>query len=239
MKKLLVMATALVAALTVNAATYDLSTITAESGWTVSSELTKNSTSTEAKIILDVPASSTGDAVAYTAIPSQLTNDIVFSFSTAKEKQKAMTLLLGSGFEFGGKNGIIKLTVKAGDKIRLVVASKGTTSANFVDPTLAYPKNAVAVTAAADLVLPAKSTGAEGADEQGYIWKTIEYQATSTSVEIKEFDGGYRIKSITIGSSTAVENAALEAKAVKSFENGQLVILKNGVKYNALGTVIE
>ena len=32
-----------------------------------------------------------------------------------------------------------------------------------------------------------------------------------------------------------IENTAIEGKAVKFFENGQLVIIKNGVKYNALG----
>ena len=34
---------------------------------------------------------------------------------------------------------------------------------------------------------------------------------------------------------TALSNTAVESKDVKSFENGQLVIIKNGVKYNALG----
>ncbi|MBQ6977414.1 MAG: hypothetical protein IJQ18_02140 [Paludibacteraceae bacterium] len=34
---------------------------------------------------------------------------------------------------------------------------------------------------------------------------------------------------------TAISNTAAESKATKTFENGQLVIIKNGVKYNALG----
>lgn len=34
---------------------------------------------------------------------------------------------------------------------------------------------------------------------------------------------------------TAISNTAVESEAVKLFENGQLVIIKNGVKYNALG----
>lgn len=38
---------------------------------------------------------------------------------------------------------------------------------------------------------------------------------------------------------TAIENTAVEAKAIKTFENGQLVIIKNGVKYNATGAVIR
>ena len=34
---------------------------------------------------------------------------------------------------------------------------------------------------------------------------------------------------------TAIDNTAVESKSVKFVENGQLVIIKNGVKYNALG----
>ena len=35
--------------------------------------------------------------------------------------------------------------------------------------------------------------------------------------------------------ATAINNTAVDSRTVKFFENGQLVILKNGVKYNALG----
>jgi len=35
--------------------------------------------------------------------------------------------------------------------------------------------------------------------------------------------------------TTAIDNTVMENKATKTFENGQLVIIKNGVKYNALG----
>ncbi|MBQ7382494.1 MAG: hypothetical protein IJV61_05690 [Paludibacteraceae bacterium] len=40
-------------------------------------------------------------------------------------------------------------------------------------------------------------------------------------------------------SGTAIDNTVVSEKAIKMFENGQLVIIKNGVKYNALGSVIE
>ena len=43
---------------------------------------------------------------------------------------------------------------------------------------------------------------------------------------------GVRIAAIQ---SQGVENVIASVKAVKTFENGQLVIIKNGVKYNALG----
>lgn len=35
--------------------------------------------------------------------------------------------------------------------------------------------------------------------------------------------------------STAIDNIVIDGKAVKTIENGQLVIIKNGVKYSALG----
>ncbi len=37
------------------------------------------------------------------------------------------------------------------------------------------------------------------------------------------------------GGSTALENVAAEVKATKVIENGQLVIIRDGVRYNALG----
>lgn len=41
------------------------------------------------------------------------------------------------------------------------------------------------------------------------------------------------------GTSTDIENIAVEGKAVKAIVNGQLVIVKDGVKFNALGQVIK
>lgn len=52
----------------------------------------------------------------------------------------------------------------------------------------------------------------------------------------------YKIAATNVASwsdSQGFENIDASIKAVKTFENGQLVIIKNGVKYNALGTVIE
>jgi len=60
--------------------------------------------------------------------------------------------------------------------------------------------------------------------------------------------GFYEIGGWTVGSdvveftpskSTGVENAEAECKAVKVIENGQLMILHNGAKYNALGEKIQ
>lgn len=37
------------------------------------------------------------------------------------------------------------------------------------------------------------------------------------------------------GGATAIDNTVMGEKAVKTFENGQVVIIKNGIKYNAMG----
>ena len=40
-------------------------------------------------------------------------------------------------------------------------------------------------------------------------------------------------------SATAIDNAAVETPAVKTIENGQLVIIRDGVKYNAMGVRLQ
>ncbi len=234
MKKIFFLAATMMAAMTINAAVYDLTTLTAEADWTIENA-TKNTTqSTETKLVYDTQA-----GVEATIVPAKVSDDIQFSIKNTETKTKAFNINLGKCFEFGGKNGILTIdNVKSGATIKLVVAAKGNSAANFADDTKTFPKGATAVTE--DLTCPAKSKGAEGADEEGYIWKTLEYTANDATVQIKEFAAGYRIKSIEISGSTANENVKAEVKAVKSIDaNGQLVILKNGVKYNALGAVVE
>ena len=53
----------------------------------------------------------------------------------------------------------------------------------------------------------------------------------------KEAGAAFNVTDIVLVGNfpTALSNTAVESKAVKFFENGQLVIIKNGVKYNALG----
>ena len=45
--------------------------------------------------------------------------------------------------------------------------------------------------------------------------------------------------SIAFPTATAIQNTEVNAKAVKVMENGQMYIIKNGVKYNAIGTMIK
>lgn len=62
--------------------------------------------------------------------------------------------------------------------------------------------------------------------------------ATETAEEIdlaETAEGG----SIVILAGEGIENTADEAKALKRIEDGQVVIIRNGVRYNALGAKIE
>ena len=231
MKKIFLFAAAVVAAMTVNAKVVDLTAVgTSIDQWTVG-EATLNETESkpaEGKYVYDIKANVESESF-INAEPN-----VVFQIKNTSDKAKAFVVYPGKCYEFGGKNGILIIKgTTAGDAIKLTVAAKGSNAADFKDAAGAYPKQAVAVST--DLTLPAKAAGAEGADEQGYIWKELEYTSLGGDVEIKEFVGGYRIKAIQIGALQAVDNVFDGAKAVKTFENGQLIILKNGVRYNALG----
>ncbi len=229
MKKFFLFAAAAIAALTVNAKVIDLTTVgTSIDQWTVG-EATLNETASDTqagKYVYDIKAGIASESYI------NAESSVVFQIKNGSDKAKAFVVYPGKCYEFGGKNGILIIkNTNPGDKIVLTVAAKGGTAANFKDAADAFPVNAIAVTA--DLTCPAK--GSDGADEQGYVWKQIEYTAIGGDVQIKEFDGGYRIKAIQVGELQGVENTMVSEKAIKVFENGQLVIIKNGVRYNAIG----
>ena len=228
MKKFFLFAAAAIAALTVNAKVVDLAAIgTTIDQWTVG-EATLNETESkpaDGKYVYDIK----GGVASESFINAE--PNVVFQIKNGSDKKKAFVVYPGKCYEFGGKNGILILKgTSAGDAIKLTVAAKGGTAANFADAAGAYPKNAVAVST--DLVLPAK--GSEGADEDGYVWKVLEYTSAGGDVEIKESDGGYRIKAIQIGATQGIDNVEA-VKAEKFYRDGQLIIRKNGVEYNALG----
>jgi hypothetical protein len=233
MKKIFLFAAAVVAAMTINAKVVDLTTAGLTiADWTVS-EATLNETASDTgagKYVYDIKG-----GVASTSYVKAFA-DVMFQIKNGSDKAKAFVVYPGKCYEYGGKNGILIIeNTNPGDKIVLTAAAKGGTAANFADEAGTYPVNAVAVST--DLTLPAK--GSEGADEQGYVWKTLEYQSLGGTVEIKEFAGGYRISKIQVGAGEqGIENSNAAVKAEKFFRNGQLIIRKNGVEYNAIGTAL-
>ena len=230
MKKFFLFAAVAIAALTVNAKVVDLTAIgTTIDQWTVG-EATLNETESkpaDGKYVYDIK----GGVASESFINAE--PNVVFQIKNGSDKAKAFVVYPGKCYEFGGKNGILIIKgTAAGDAIKLTVAAKGTTAANFADGTNTYPINAAAVSA--DLTCPAK--GSDGADEQGYVWKQLEFSSIGGDVQIKEFDGGYRIKAIQVGELQGIDNTNAAVKVEKFYRDGQLIIRKNGVEYNALGT---
>lgn len=49
----------------------------------------------------------------------------------------------------------------------------------------------------------------------------------------------YFVEFKATGSGAAIENTSVDGTVTKTFENGQLVIIKNGIKYNATGAIVK
>ena len=225
MKKFFLFAAAVVAALTVNAKVYDFATITKADIQTTAVVTEDEATG---KITIAIP----GDQ---SVVEIRLFEDIVLHYNSKDAKNITVDTKNGY-FEFPGNGataeGKALVTVEnltIGDKVAFEAANKGTG-----DVALSARDGAEG----ADVALPKKAKGAEGADENGYIWVTGEYTATAADLTISA--PGARVRKITTPGAgeepkEAIDNIEAGEKAVKFFENGQLIILKNGVRYNALG----
>ena len=65
-------------------------------------------------------------------------------------------------------------------------------------------------------------------------------KGTGSKLVVKQMMLNQAIAEVTLPDEpTAIDNAEMDAKVVKIFENGQLVIIKNGVKYNAQGAIVK
>lgn len=61
------------------------------------------------------------------------------------------------------------------------------------------------------------------------------YQVTKVTVTAAAVDYEFYVY-YAGGTTTAIDNTVVGEKAIKVIENGQLIIIKNGVRYNAIGT---
>ena len=62
---------------------------------------------------------------------------------------------------------------------------------------------------------------------------------TKDGVSTPEINAGGSVKILEATTPSAIDNVTVNQNITKFFENGQLVIIKNGVRYNAQGQVIE
>ena len=76
-----------------------------------------------------------------------------------------------------------------------------------------------------------------GEDKEAYTEITAKGQITLWSDDRADTPNAKKFKlgAILPAENQAIDNVNAEVKSVKTFENGQLVIIKNGVRYNALG----
>ena len=232
MKKFFLFAAAAIAALTVNATVYDLnSMVFLQSDLNVTGgTITDNASKSYFEI-----KNNAGETVVMTC---SLLPHIEFSYKNSSEKTAFKVYYYTEGVNTKGKiqmdgnqRDVTIKNVTPGDKIVLWVNSKGSTGAQFVDGDKGTAfTGAVAVDPSAAGI----GTPLPGKDNETDMYP-IELTAYSDVVVIRETVGGYILHKIEVGAAEGVENVFDNAKATKTFENGQLVIIKNGVRYNALG----
>ena len=220
MKKLFFFAAAMCAAMVMNAETYNFGGITAD-------QITTDGTI--GTYVMDgetIPSVSQPADVDINCTISTLPN-LVINYTQSTGKSKDNILKFAADYmQTDGKNVILTFSnVAVGSNIELLVSAKGSTASVFT----AF-EGCVSATGA-DYSVVKKETLAE--------YETITFMATASTVRIKETAGGYRIISAQVDGKTAVENAFVAPKATKIMENGQLIIVRDGVKYNALGTMVE
>ena len=226
MKKIFLFAAAVVAAMTVNATVIDFTSVSSESDYTISTAgVDKNSGSSETKIMYDLKA---GNDL---TVKFEEMGAIFFQKAQSGDKTKYFTVAFGDYVEVGGKGFTLTIEdLQASDKIKFLVANKSDKG----DGTFSALENCTG----ADVTLPKKQAGAQGADENGYTWVEAEFTASAAGdVKVTETMYGFRIKAVAINEELpqGIEDVKDAVKAVKSFENGQLVTIKHGVTYNALG----
>ena len=225
MKKIFLFAAAVVAAMTVNAEQILFTAVAAAgtlNGKSVSDgELVLAITDEAEKIAVDSNSCWFGDAV----------NQVKFSLR----------------LKTGGKSQVkeeatnaLKLTVPRDGKL-YVYARTGKNSAE--DRNISLVQNEV--TLLDHTLLESEAIKVKGLDSKEPEKETAVYPVLSCDVQEGDIDILYPVGAINIYGISfdapiepepqGIEDVKNAVKAVKTFENGQLVIIKNGVKYNALG----
>ena len=228
MKKFFSFVVAVFATIAVSAQTYDLSTMTfAQSDLTVTEGTINDNTSKE---YFEVKTAESD--VPFTLTVNQLPN-MVFKYKNKDAGKIGVKVYYEGKIQADSKN--VDLTINnvtPGTLVTFSVASKGSTGASFTDSG-----TAVALT---DCVFQSGTLtfGAKGTETAAGEFTVM---ATGTSLTIRETAGGYVLTKVVIGNEdTALQNATVEnKKAQKVIENGVVYIIKNGVKYNVLGAVVE
>lgn len=227
MKKIFLFAAAVVAALSVNAKVVTFSGIVDKT----SAETAKSTF--EAAFSLDnlsVEGKANSDASAYYAELTQVTGTEDWLTTKATLKSDAQVYL---AFKDKSNNKVVMkywadYAQPNGKAVCLVI-------------TGLQPGNKVTINLKEALK---KETQIEGADIEKSNFENASIELIALASEIRVYsrnvagdaDAKWKLQSVEVpDGNQAIDNIEAGEKTVKFFENGQLIILKNGVRYNALG----
>lgn len=225
MKKFFLFAAAALAAMTINAAEWDFNKDTLNTVDAVKAFCTMDPTFK----LVDATSS---DGFPYVKVNYDLSDSevaeldfdnaplaIKFTYKNSSAKTEVLKFY-GSYIQMNRKGAKMIITCTAGDVIRITPKS--------------YSKACEFKVTGADkeILLIDKNTA-----EPVSVTATEDVVEFDTSSPTGSYDQACQIVKIEVGASAqGIEDLFSGAKAVKTVENGQLVIIKNGVKFNALGT---
>jgi len=197
---------------------------------------------------LHIASAGGGDStltVTFTSAP-----DIELLYKNGSAKSNAFKFAK-SYAQFDAKNVCMYIdNVQGGDTIVIVATSKGSTAAHFdevystacyLDP---YQPEDDTDPCFTDGDIYTESSASTKNNYEGFTNLVYVVQEGHTKVRIKETAGGVRVAKVLVGATrgevpaTAVENVEA-ASAKKIMLEGQVIIIKNDVRYNTVGMVIE
>ena len=224
MKKFFLFAAAAIAAMTVNAKTITFAGIidktsetsakeTFESGFEVQNIYAKGAANSDqtayyAEVYQKIGTLSWDSTLLF--VPNE---DQVYITFKDKNNDKLLAKAWADYIQSNGKAMCLVITgLQAGDKVKINLKGAAPSEPKIEGATGTFGSNeSPELTAEGEEI---RIYSINGSDEK-CAWKLI-------SVEVPDGDQG-------------IEDVQADVKAVKFFENGQLVIIKNGVRYNALG----
>jgi hypothetical protein len=230
MKKFFLFAAAIIAAMTVNAAVWDIAENPANTTMLfnalnpVIANATVNQKQTgdnPPKDYVEVVNDQAGveASVDFEHFPMKIT------YTNSKDVNKKFFRIYPTYFQIDAKGTKLIITCNVGDEISFYSKSYTKDLAFFItgadQDVIEFKSNEV------DKKVSVKATETEVIFDTKIPAEDQDHSSYAQSYQFVKFE--------VAGGSQAIENVESTEKAVKYFENGQLVIIKNGVRYNALG----
>jgi len=174
-----------------------------------------------------------GEAPLWATIEATLNADAEFIFLA----RKGATTTTIYSCEIS-RDGVESSATAAGLAYDAASVSKAANDAAFINP-LTNPNGLVVYYASSDVAVatvdPLSGEVTPKAEGSATISAHCGLQLKSDSY----FAAGSASYALTVSAATGIENSEAVVKAVKTMENGQLIIIKNGVKYNAQGAIVK